>query len=94
MKTEKHLQNYLFALAKLNGIYCRKVAAIGRVGFPDVLLAARGAVVLIELKSPAGTGVLSKMQLLEHRLLRAAGLQVYVVDTKEGVEHAIGPLIN
>lgn len=89
MKTEAHLQAHLFRRAREHDIYCRKMASVGRVGFPDVLLARAGRVVFVELKSPSGTGTLSEMQKREIRRLKDAGAQVYVVDSKEGVENVI-----
>ena len=87
MKTEAHLQAYLFRRAREHVIYCRKMEARGRVGFPDILMVRDSRVVFIELKSPLGTGRLSAMQKREIRRLRDAGAQVYVVDSKEGVDN-------
>jgi len=87
MKTEAHLQAHLFRRARELDIYCRKMASVGRVGFPDVLLVRGGRVVFVELKSPSGTGRLSEMQKREIRRLKDAGAQVYVVDSKEGVDN-------
>ena len=92
MKTEKALQNYLFRQAKAVGIYCRKMAAVGRRGFPDVLLAFGGVVVFVELKTPAGTGRLSAGQVYEIRALRACGLRVVIIQTKEEVDAVIKEL--
>ena len=89
MKSEKALQNYLFDLAEAHGIFCRKVAAVGHVGFPDVMLARYGRIVLVELKSPDGKGRLSKKQEREIERLMGAGVNVYVVNTPEGVENVI-----
>ena len=94
MKTEKALQNYLFRQAKAVGIYRRKVVAVGRRGFPDVLLAFGGAVVLAELKTPAGTGRFSAGQVREIRALRLCGLRVRVIKTKEDVDAVIRELID
>jgi len=89
MTPEKSLQNYLFHVAHNHGILVRKMAAVGHTGFPDVLLAWNGRVVLVELKSPTGRGRLSKKQENEISRLKAAGINVYVVDNKEGVDNVI-----
>ena len=91
MKTEAHLQGYLFRQAKRHKIFCRKMQATGRRGFPDVML-VNDRVVFIELKSPSGTGRLSALQFVEIGLLRHAGADVRIIDTKEGVDDLINEL--
>lgn len=91
MRTEAHLQAYLFRQAKRHQIFCRKMEASGRRGFPDVLL-INDRVVFIELKSPAGTGRLSALQIVEIKLLRHAGADVRIIDTKEAVDDLIAEL--
>lgn len=87
--TEKALQNYLFARADDHGIYCRKMAAVGHTGFPDAFLVFAGRAALVELKSPKGTGRLSKKQEREIARLREQGMNVYIVDSKEDVDNVI-----
>jgi hypothetical protein len=94
VKTEKALQNYLFRQAKAVGVYCRKMAAVGRRGFPDVLLAFGGVIIFVELKSPANTGRLSAGQVYEIRALKACGLRVLVIKTKEDADAVIKELID
>ena len=53
--SEALLQNYLIKQAKANGIYARKLVAVGQTGFPDVLIAINGYAVFIELKNPKMT---------------------------------------
>ncbi len=89
MASEKHLQNYLFKRADEHDIFCRKVSAEGHVGFPDAFLVCAGRIALVELKSPTGKGRLSKKQVREIERLREQGVNVYVVDTYEGVENVI-----
>ena len=88
MKTEAHLQAYLFRQAKMHQIFCRKMQASGRRGFPDVLL-INDRVVFVELKTPAGTGRLSALQKREIELLRHAGADVRVISTKEEADDLI-----
>lgn len=89
MASEKHLQNYLFKRADEYNIFCRKVSAEGHVGFPDAFLVFAGRAALVELKSPTGKGRLSKKQEREIARLREQGMNVYVVDTYEGVDNVI-----
>lgn len=91
MKTEAHLQAYLFRQAKMHQIFCRKMQASGRRGFPDVLL-VNDRVVFVELKTPAGTGRLSALQKREIELLRHAGADVRVISEKGEVDDLIKDL--
>jgi len=87
--SEGLLQKYLFARAKENRVLARKMAAVGRRGFPDVLLARGGQIIFVELKSPTGRGRLSKLQEREIALMRSIGIDVRVIDSKEGVDDVI-----
>lgn len=87
--SEKALQKYLMLRAKTEGVYARKMQAVGRVGFPDVLIAFKGVVIFIELKSPTGKGGLSEMQIWEHTQLRMAGCDIRVISTKGEVDNVI-----
>ena len=87
--SEKDLQRYLIAHAESHDIFCRKVQAVGHVGFPDVFLARNGRIVLVELKSPSGKGRLSKKQEKEIERLRNEGINVYVIDSYAGVDDVI-----
>ena len=87
--SEKDLQRYLIAHAESHDIFCRKVQAIGHVGFPDIFLARHGRIVLVELKSPTGRGRLSKKQGREIERLKNVGINVYVIDSYEGAADVI-----
>jgi hypothetical protein len=76
-------------LADARDIFCRKVQAVGHTGFPDLFLARMGRVALVELKSPTGKGRLSRKQEREIERLRGEGINVYVIDSKEGAEKVI-----
>ena len=88
-KSEKNLQRYLIISAELHDIFCRKVQAIGHVGFPDMFLARNGRIVLVELKSPTGRGRLSKKQGREIERLKDVGINVYVIDSYSGAADVI-----
>ena len=87
--SERNLQRYLIISAELHDIFCRKVQAIGHVGFPDMFLARNGRIVLVELKSPTGKGRLSKKQEKEIERLRNEGINVYVIDSYAGADDVI-----
>ena len=87
--SERNLQRYLIISAELHDIFCRKVQAIGHVGFPDMFLARNGRIVLVELKSPTGRGRLSRKQEKEIERLRNEGINVYVIDSYAGADDVI-----
>ena len=87
--SERNLQRYLIISAELHDVFCRKVQAIGHVGFPDMFLARNGRIVLVELKSPTGKGRLSKKQEKEIERLRNERINVYVIDSYAGVDDVI-----
>jgi hypothetical protein len=80
MKTEKDLQKAIMVSCKLRMLFVQKMESRTARGFPDLMVCHDGRVLLIEVKTPAGTGRLSKLQLKRHRQLRAAGMDVVVVD--------------
>ena len=91
-KSEKDLQHYLIVSAELHDIFCRKIQAVGHVGFPDVFLARSGRIVLVELKSPTGRGRLSRKQEKEIERLRNEGINVYIIDTFAEADNVIRQL--
>jgi len=94
MRTEKHLQNYLFKRAEDHNIYCRKMAITARRGFPDVMMIHKGKVVFVELKSPTGRYTLSKLQVREIARLDKAGASTFITNSKEGVDAVVEQLTN
>jgi Casjensviridae endonuclease len=65
-------------LARANGWFVEKIMRTGRGGFPDRLYAKAGRVVLVEWKRP-GKNRTTKQQLLRHKELRDAGVEVHIV---------------
>lgn len=59
------------------GWMVEKIIRTGRSGFPDRFYARDGRIVFLEWKRPGGR--VGKQQLLRHRELRKAGVEVYVV---------------
>ena len=94
MVSEKKLQSYLMDRAKMHNIYCRKVMAVGRTGFPDLFLAKNGRVILIEVKSPTGKGRLSQKQIVEIERIQNAGLKVFVVEKFSEVDKVFQQILD
>lgn len=86
MAGEKNLQSYFRGACDAAGILWRKIRFEGRRGCPDTLVAKNGKVMLVELKNPNRRGRLSKLQDRQITDLRAAGLDVRVVDSKEEID--------
>lgn len=71
--------------AEMDGWLVRKLRWIGRRAAPDRLFIKRGRVVFIEFKSPGLRP--NALQLREIDRLKAAGVEVYVIDSiGEGLE--------
>lgn len=65
--------------AEKDGWFQRKMKWIGRRGGPDRFFAKGGRVVLIEFKDRRKEPEV--LQVREHKRLKAAGVETYVVDT-------------
>lgn len=87
---EKVIENYLTARVKAHGGEVRKVQWIGRRAAPDKLVLLNGKHPLVELKRPKGKP--EPHQAREHKRLRAAGFDVRVIDTIQGVDDFIREL--
>lgn len=82
---ERDIERALVKRVKQAGGEIRKVMWIGRRGAPDRLVLLPGRVAFFaELKAPGGR--VSRLQDLEHRRLRAAGLAVTVIWKLEQIE--------
>ena len=82
---EKHLVNQL----KKIGVSTRKCKWLGVDGAPDRLILAMGGI-FVELKA---TGEKPRAnQLLEHEKMKAAGLRVEVIDTKEMADSLVNQI--
>jgi len=76
---EAALQRKCINIAHQRKVLTWKIAAVGKRGFPDVLMVTpTGVVILIEFKTPAGR--LSIAQKTTIAKLREAHILVYVVD--------------
>jgi hypothetical protein len=81
---ERQVEKHLMKKCKEHGIQYRKVGWLGTVGAPDRLLYINGGV-YVELKAPGEE--LRKIQRHEHELMRNGGMQVFTIDTIEGVDY-------
>lgn len=92
MKTEKDLQNYLRKECIKRGVLYYKVQAVSQRGFPDCFLAYDGKTLLVELKSPAGTGRLSPLQITNINKLVKQKVWVEVVASVKEVDDLLALL--
>jgi len=93
MRTERDLQAFIIASCKKRGILCYKFSSPARRGVPDLILAYRGRVTFVEVKSPTGRGRLSTLQEREIQRLNEARFFVWVVDSVEVVERLLSEVI-
>ena len=84
MRTEKDLQNYIMKECKKHNILCHKMESRTSRGWPDLLLIYKGRVVFVEVKSPAGTGRLSELQLSTMNDIFDHGGDALIVDSEHG----------
>lgn len=85
---EKEIERYLVNRVKKFGGRAYKFISPGNAGVPDRLVCLPGGrVVLAELKAPG-----KKPRLLQQSViaqLRKLGVQVYVIDSREGVDQML-----
>ncbi len=89
MKNERELQARCLKWARLQGVFGRKVETPAYNGFPDTVYFYDGRVLLIEFKTPKGTGRLSPLQKHDHGLLADVGIKVRVIDSIDAFKCAI-----
>ncbi len=75
---EKEIEQKVRNYARKKGWWVRKFTAPGRKAVPDRIFAKGGTVIFMEFKAPGKKP--TKLQEIEHELMRQAGLQVEVVD--------------
>lgn len=89
MRSEKELERHLVKEVRTAGGECIKLDSIK--GIPDrLVLLPGGQATFVELKSPRGTGRVSKIQRYWLRRLQSLGFSAAVVDSREGVKNVIG----
>ena len=84
---ESTIETYLRQRIKAQGGLALKLAPMGLAGIPDrLVLLPHARACFVELKAP---GELPRaLQLSRHRMLRALGFTVLVIDSIEGVDNA------
>lgn len=93
---ESSVEDYLCDRTKELGGEVRKVTWLGRKSAPDRLILLNGQHPLVEVKRPPHNGRREEPrpdQLREHKKLRAAGFEVHVIDTKEGVDELLASIM-
>lgn len=86
---ERHLESYFSAACKKRGLLTLKLNVRFARGWPDRIVPLKdGGVLWVELKRPGGK--LSALQEKVHKDLFNLGHDVYVIDSKEGIDHVLG----
>lgn len=84
---ESTVEQYFIRKVREAGGYQRKFVSPGVKGVPDRIAVLGGWVAFVELKAPGKP--LRADQAREHIKLRAAGANVFVIDSKEAVDYFI-----
>lgn len=87
---EKDIESYGVRKMKQADILFYKFVSPSRNGVPDRIAMANGRVVFVELKRPGGKP--RGLQIKVHETMRAHGMDVRVIDSKEGIDALIEEL--
>lgn len=79
---EKDIESWSCRLAAKEGWWHRKFCSPGKRSAPDRIFAKNGWVIFVEFKAKGAKA--TDPQREEHKIMRAAGLTVYVCDSREG----------
>lgn len=83
---ESCIERYLVKRVEADGGLCEKFVSPGRVGVPDRLITWPGGEMhLVECKAPGKVPRAS--QIRDHARRKRLGVEVYLLDTKEKVDH-------
>ena len=82
--SEKDIESRCKAKARKAGWWVRKFFSPKRTAVPDDIFAKEGTVFFVEFKAPGKTA--TEKQREEHKLMRKAGLVVYVCDDIEAFD--------
>lgn len=89
---ERIVETYLREQVKVAGGIAYKWTSPGNSGVPDrIVILPGGITVFVELKAPGGKP--TKLQLVQHKRLRALGCDVRVIDSKEQVDSFLEELM-
>lgn len=90
-RPEGRVENHLSEQVKAAGGMCLKLSASITNGVPDrVVILPTSGTCFVETKAPGG--VLSKLQIVRHEQMRAAGAKVYVATSRKAVDDLINTL--
>lgn len=82
MTLESSIEMPVVFRAKRAGYFVRKVAWVGKRSAPDRIFARKDrGQVYVEFKAPGKAP--TRLQIEEHKLMRAAGFEVHVIDSVE-----------
>ncbi len=84
---EREVEQYFIRRVREAGGLQRKFVSPGVRGVPDRICVLEGRVHFVELKAPGK--LLRPDQVREHKKLRDAGCNVWVIDSKDAVEYFI-----
>lgn len=88
---ERNIENYLRDQVKRAGGIAYKFTSPGNNGVPDrIVMLPNVHDVFVELKAPGGKP--TKLQLVQHKRLRALGRDVRVIDSRDQVDGLIKEL--
>lgn len=89
---ERLIESYLREQVKAAGGIAYKWTSPGNSGVPDrIVILPGGRALFVELKAPGGKP--TKLQMVQHKRLRALGCDVRVIDSKEQVDEMLQELI-
>ena len=81
---EKKIEQNLALMVKRRGGICPKFVSPGYDGMPDrIVLMQNGRMAFVEVKAPCKAP--RPLQVQRHKLLRALGLKVYVLDDEKQI---------
>lgn len=84
---EKTIEQYLTRKVKKLGGLCWKFVSPGTNGVPDRVILYHGHAIFVELKRPGAKP--RALQVQRHKEMRAQGIPVLTIDTKEKVDDFI-----
>lgn len=87
---EKDIESYGVRKMRQADILFYKFVSPSRAGVPDRIAMYGGRVVFVELKRPGGKP--RGLQIKVHETMRAHGMDVRVIDSKEGIDALIEEL--
>jgi hypothetical protein len=86
---EKDIEKYLTSKVKALKGKAYKWVSPGNAGVPDrIVMIPGGRIAFVELKAPGKKP--SPLQLVQHKKLGGLGFNVYVLDSKEGIDEFLG----